>query len=66
MPIKVILVDDHKMVLQGIRAYLHTLAGIILIACAITIPIAWAKFDLPKGERNMNKELCGILTGKKD
>ena len=32
MPIKVILVDDHKIVREGVRAYLHTLADIQVIA----------------------------------
>lgn len=32
MPIKVLLVDDHKIVRQGVRAYLQTLADITVIA----------------------------------
>jgi DNA-binding NarL/FixJ family response regulator len=32
MPIKVLLVDDHKIVRQGVQAYLHTLADIKVIA----------------------------------
>jgi len=32
MPIKVLLVDDHKIVRQGVRAYLHTLSDIQVIA----------------------------------
>ena len=32
MTIKVLLVDDHKIVRQGVRAYLHTLADIQVIA----------------------------------
>ncbi len=32
MPVKVLLVDDHKIVRQGVRAYLHTLADIQVIA----------------------------------
>ncbi len=32
MPIKVLLVDDHKIVRQGVRAYLQTLADIQIIA----------------------------------
>ena len=32
MPIKVLLVDDHKVVRQGVRAYLQTLADIEVIA----------------------------------
>lgn len=32
MPIKVLLVDDHKIVRQGVRAYLETLADIHVIA----------------------------------
>ncbi len=36
MPIKVLLVDDHKIVRQGVRAYLHTLADIQVIAEAAT------------------------------
>ena len=32
MPIKVLLVDDHKIVRQGVQAYLHTLADIQVIA----------------------------------
>lgn len=36
MPITVLLVDDHKIVRQGVRAYLHTLADIEVIAEAGT------------------------------
>jgi len=36
MPIKVLLVDDHKIVRQGVRAYLHTLDDIQVIAEAET------------------------------
>jgi len=32
MPIKVLLVDDHKIVRQGVRAYLQTLADIKIVA----------------------------------
>lgn len=32
MPIKVLLVDDHKIVRQGVRAFLHTLTDIEVIA----------------------------------
>ena len=32
MPIKVLLVDDHKIVRQGVRAYLHTLTDIQVVA----------------------------------
>ncbi|MEJ5223387.1 MAG: response regulator transcription factor, partial [Anaerolineales bacterium] len=32
MPITVLLVDDHKIVRQGVRAYLHTLPDIAVIA----------------------------------
>ena len=32
MPIKVLLVDDHKIVREGVRAFLHTLAEIQVIA----------------------------------
>jgi NarL family two-component system response regulator LiaR len=32
MTIKVLLVDDHKIVRQGVRAYLHTLADITVVA----------------------------------
>ena len=32
MPIKVLLVDDHKIVRQGVRAYLHTLKDIQVVA----------------------------------
>jgi NarL family two-component system response regulator LiaR len=32
MPIRVLLVDDHKIVRQGVRAYLHTLKDIQVIA----------------------------------
>ncbi len=31
MPIKVLLVDDHKIVRQGVRAYLHTLTDIQVV-----------------------------------
>jgi len=40
MAIKVLLVDDHKIVRQGVRAYLHTLADIQVIAEADTGPAA--------------------------
>lgn len=32
MPIKVLLVDDHKIVRQGVRAYLQTLDDIVVVA----------------------------------
>src|SRR5512146_141329 len=32
MPIRVLLVDDHKIVRQGVRAYLHTLKDIQVVA----------------------------------
>ena len=32
MPIKVLLVDDHKIVREGVRAFLHTLADIQVVA----------------------------------
>lgn len=32
MPIRVLLVDDHKIVRQGVRAYLHTLEDIQVVA----------------------------------
>jgi two-component system, NarL family, response regulator LiaR len=32
VPIKVLLIDDHKIMRQGVRAYLHTLADIQVIA----------------------------------
>jgi NarL family two-component system response regulator LiaR len=32
MPIKILLVDDHKIVRQGVRAFLHSLADIQVIA----------------------------------
>jgi len=32
MPIKILLVDDHKIVREGVRAFLHTLADIQVIA----------------------------------
>ncbi len=40
MPIKVLLVDDHKIVREGVRAYLHTLADIQVIAEADTGVVA--------------------------
>jgi len=40
MAIKVLLVDDHKIVRQGVRAYLHTLADIQVVAEADTGPAA--------------------------
>ncbi len=43
MPIKVLLVDDHRIVRQGVRAYLHTLADIQVIAeadsCAAALTV---------------------------
>jgi two-component system, NarL family, response regulator LiaR len=36
MPIKVLLVDDHKIVREGVRAYLHTLSDIQVTAEADT------------------------------
>ena len=32
MPINILLVDDHKIVRQGVRAFLHTLADIQVVA----------------------------------
>jgi len=40
MPIKVLLVDDHKIVREGVRAFLHTLADIQVIAEAESGPAA--------------------------
>ena len=40
MPIKVLLVDDHKIVREGVRAFLHTLADIQVVAEADSGPAA--------------------------
>jgi len=40
MPIKVLLVDDHKIVREGVRAFLHTLADIQVVAEAESGPAA--------------------------
>lgn len=40
MPIKVLLVDDHKIVREGVCAFLHTLADIQVVAEADTGPAA--------------------------
>lgn len=65
MPIQVLLVDDHKIVRQGVRAYLHTLADIQVIAEAETGAAAVAAVeqyapDVVLMDLEMPGELDGI------
>src|SRR5512145_1861685 len=65
MPIKVLLVDDHKIVRQGVRAYLHTLADVQVIAEAETGAAAVAAVeqyapDVVLMDLEMPGELDGI------
>jgi NarL family two-component system response regulator LiaR len=65
MPIKVLLVDDHKIVREGVRAYLHSLADIIVAAEAASGAAALAAArehapDVVLMDLEMPGELDGI------
>jgi NarL family two-component system response regulator LiaR len=65
MPIKVLLVDDHKIVRQGVRAYLQTLADIAVTAeadsgAAAIAALAQQQFDVVLMDLEMPGELDGI------
>jgi NarL family two-component system response regulator LiaR len=65
MPIKVLLVDDHKIVRQGVRAYLQTLADITVIAeadsgAAAVAALAQHQPDVVLMDLEMPGELDGI------
>lgn len=64
MPIKVLLVDDHKIVRQGVRAYLHTLPDIQVIAEAESGAAAVAALEEHSPEVVlMDLEMPGELDG---
>lgn len=64
MPINVILVDDHKIVRQGVRAYLHTLADIRVIAEADSGTAALAAVEQHQPDVVlMDLEMPGELDG---
>jgi two-component system, NarL family, response regulator LiaR len=64
MPITVLLVDDHKIVRQGVRAYLHTLADIQVIAEAESGVAAVAAVEQqPPDVVLMDLEMPGELDG---
>ena len=64
MPIKVLLVDDHKIVRQGVRAFLHTLADIQVIAEADSGAAAIAAVEEHQPEVVlMDLEMPGDLDG---
>ncbi|KPL72064.1 LuxR family transcriptional regulator [Ornatilinea apprima] len=67
MPIKVLLVDDHKIVRQGVRAYLCTLADIEVIAeadsgAAALLAVDQHHPDVVLMDLEMPGELDGIST----
>ncbi len=64
MPIKVLLVDDHKIVRQGVRAYLQTLADITVIAEADSGSAAVASVEQHQPDVVlMDLEMPGELDG---
>ena len=64
MPIKVLLVDDHKIVRQGVRAYLHTLKDIQVTAEADSGEAAIAAVEQHKPDVVlMDLEMPGDLDG---
>jgi NarL family two-component system response regulator LiaR len=64
MPIKVLLVDDHKIVRQGVRAYLHTLSDITVIAEADSGAAAVASVEQHQPDVVlMDLEMPGELDG---
>ena len=64
MPINVLLVDDHKIVRQGVRAYLHTLADIQVIAEADSGAAAVAAVEAHQPDVVlMDLEMPGELDG---
>ncbi|MBN1887541.1 MAG: response regulator transcription factor [Thermoflexales bacterium] len=64
MPIQVLLVDDHKIVRQGVRAYLHTLADIQVVAEADSGPEAIAAVEQYQPDVVlMDLEMPGELDG---
>ena len=64
MPIKVLLVDDHKIVRQGVRAYLQTLTDITVIAEADSGSAAVASVEQnPPDVVLMDLEMPGELDG---
>ncbi len=64
MPIKVLLVDDHKIVRQGVRAYLQTLADITVIAEADSGSAAVASIEQNQPDVVlMDLEMPGELDG---
>jgi len=64
MPIKVLLVDDHRIVRQGVRAYLHTLADIQVIAEADSGATAVSAMEQYKPDIVlMDLEMPGELDG---
>jgi NarL family two-component system response regulator LiaR len=65
MPIKVLLVDDHKIVREGVRAYLHSLADIIVAAeaasgAAALVAVRDHQPDVVLMDLEMPGELDGI------
>lgn len=65
MPITVLLVDDHKIVRRGVRAYLHTLADIQVIAeadsgAAALTAVAQHQPDVVLMDLEMPGDLDGI------
>ncbi len=65
MPIKVLLVDDHKIVRQGVRAYLQTLADIQIVAeadsgAAAVSAVEHSRPDVVLMDREMPGELDGV------
>jgi len=64
MPIKVLLVDDHKVVRQGVRAYLQTLPDIEVIGEAASGVQAVASVEsLPPDVVLMDLEMPGEMDG---